>query len=286
MSGLINKWRDFFGCKMKGAERIFLFLVLPIALVSTAAVLYFWLKPPSVKKFAKAPQQNNAPLASPPRLDPQQIINALESAEQMEKTGSPEAIEAARKAYEDLAASNPENDRVWGGLGRCLLAQKKFEESRRALDRACRLNVVRPEHFAARGSARRALGDLRGALTDYTDALHLKPIDPLVSNRMLLVAIQKENEQLYFLKLGGISKSRGNTPDATWVVGAAAKEMMGGNFFGAAGLLKQAETLLPAGQLQAILDDPVFASRRGEEFLRRYRAGEFAVEAPSPSKEN
>lgn len=190
--------------------------------------------------------------------------------------GSPEAIKSVCAAFEKIAASNPESDRAWGGLGRSLNAQQKYAGALHALDHACRLNIVEARHFAARGTARRAQGNLRGALADYGDSLRLKPGDPIISNLILLLTLQMGDDGLYSQKLNSIAKSLSEPPDASWAIAAVASEMRAGNFELAATLLKQAGGIMTEEQIRNLLKDPVFSDRRGQEFLDRVKAGAFA----------
>lgn len=271
--------RGFFGDRVFGKERIFLFLVLPPLLLGTTALIYAQLKP-CVQLASRSAEFEPAATVRTPALIPVDLMRSLDQAEAMEKqataSASPEAIESACMAFEKIAASNPENDRAWGGLGRCLNAQQKYAEALRALDRACRLNIVEARHFGARGTARRAQGNLRGALADYGDSLRLKPGSPMVSNLILLLSLQMGDEGLYSQKLNSIAKSLTEPPDATWAIAAVASEMRAGNFERAATLLKQAEAIMPEDQIQSLLKDPVFSDRRGQDFLDKARSGAFA----------
>jgi len=277
--------RGFFGDRVFGKERIFLFLVLPPLLLGTAALIYAQLKP-RMPSAARPAQFEPAAAVRTPALIPVDLMRSLDEAEAMEKqsmaSGSPEAIQSACAAFEKIAASNPESDRAWGGLGRCLNAQQKYAEALHALDHACRLNIVEARHFGARGTARRAQGNLRGALADYGDSLRLKSGDPMISNLILLLSLQMGDEGLYSQKLNTIAKSLTEPPDATWAIAAVASEMRAGNFELAAALLKQAEGIMPEDQIRSLLKDPVFSDRRGQDFLDKARSGVFAsLEQPT-----
>lgn len=276
--------RGFFGDKVFGNERIFLFLVLPPLLLATIGLVYLQVKPLS-RPAVRATEIELAVRVRAPALPPAELRRNLDEAEAMEKQAEtgPEAVKSACAAFEKITASNPESDRAWGGLGRCLNAQRKYAEALHALDHACRLNIVEARHFSARGTARRALGNLRGALADYGDSLRLKPGEPMVCNLILLLALQMGDGGLYSQKLNGIAKSLTEPPDATWVIAAVASEMRAGNFELAAALLKQAEGIIPENQIRTLLKDPVFSDRRGRDFLDKVGAGAFAAkEQPAP----
>jgi len=100
-----------------------------------------------------------------------------------------------------------------------------------------------------------------------SDALRLRPGNVIVTNAMLMTAVEAEDFVLYERKLADIAKSRDAHADATWVMGAAAREMCSGNFVGARTFVKQARESLTPEQFEALLDDPVFWDRRGKEFL-------------------
>ncbi len=272
--------RGFFGDRVFGQERVFLFLILPPLLLVTVGLVYEQVKPPTRPAQQSTESQAAADVRTP-ALTPVDLMRSLDEAEAMEKqaatSGSAEAIQSACTAFGKITASNPESDRAWGGLGRCLNEQQKYAGALRALDRACRLNIMESRHFAARGTARRAQGNFRGALADYGDSLRLKPGDPMVSNLLLLLTIQMGDDGLYSQKLNGIAKSLSETPDATWAIAAVASEMLAGNFELASTLLKQAEGLMPEDQIRRLLKDPVFSDRRGQNFLDKARAGAFAA---------
>lgn len=270
--------RGFFGDKVFGKERVFLFLFLPPLLLVTAGLIYVQLRPPA-RPAAPATDFEPKVLVRTPALIPVDLMRSIDEAEALERQaagiGSPESIQSACAAFEKIAASNPESDRAWGGLGRSLNAQQRYPEALHALDHACRLHIVEARHFAARGTTRRALGDLRGALEDYGNSLRLKPADPMVSNLILLLALQMGDEGLYSQKLSSIAKSPAEAPDATWALAAVASEMRAGNFELAATLLKQAEGILPEDQIRSLLKDPAFSDRRGRDFLDKFTAGAF-----------
>ncbi|TSA33412.1 MAG: hypothetical protein D4R65_07910 [Verrucomicrobiaceae bacterium] len=271
--------RGFFGDRVFGKERIFLFLVFPPLLLATIGLIYVQVKPPA-RPAQRSTEPQAVPVVRTPALTPVDLMRSLDEAEAMEKqavaSGSQEAIQSACTAFEKIAASNPESDRAWGGLGRCLNAQQKYPEALHALDHACRLNIVEARHFGARGTARRAQGDFRGALADYGDSLRLKSGDPMVSNLILLLALQMGDEGLYSQKLNGIARSLSKAPDATWAIAAVASEMRAGNFELAAALLRQAGGIMPEALIQSLLKDPVFSDRRGQDFLEKFRSGAFA----------
>lgn len=263
---------NFFGHRSLGRERIFIFLILPPLLLGVLVMIYGVLVQEGV---SRAPVDGTAAAGSVARvqpLEPRELIRELESAEAQEKALRTGEVGPLLEQFERLTRSNPENDRSWGGYGRCLLKQERAAEALEALDHACRLNVIEARHFSARASARRALGDQRGALADYSDALRLRPGDVLVTNRLLFVAMEVGGVPLLEHKISEISKSGGPEPEATWVVGAAAREMCAGNFDSALSLMEKARQLLPDNHLGALLQDPIFADRRGQEFLARFRA--------------
>lgn len=275
MSARPGPIRQFFGCKVHGQERRFLFFVLPPILLATLAMLYLVLKEEAVPARPPSPAGDvAAPGRHGPPLEPLELIRSLEAAEAEEASGKNDAeiVLARKEMFEKLTASNPEIDRAWGGLGRCLLVAGQPDAALRALENACRLNVVEFRHFAARAEARRATGDLRGALTDYSDALRLRPGDVGCSNRILLLALEMELPELFEHKLSIINKSHGTKADATWVVGVAAREMCSGDFASGLALLQQAKGLIADPLLAQLFEDPVFSDRRGAEFLEKFRA--------------
>lgn len=269
---------EFFGCKVMGRERVFLFLILPSLLLGATALIYFVMTADH-RPVSHVLESEERSASKMPPLIPAELMRSLGEAERMEKTAaagdSPDAFQSPCEAFEKISASNPESDRAWGGLGRCLNARQKYPEALRALNKACRLNIMAAEHFSARGTTRRALGDLRGALADYGDALRLKPGDPMVSNLILLLALQMGDDGLYTQKLNVIARSLTAPPDATWVIAATASEMRAGNFELAASLLRQARQLLEQKQIQTLLNDPVFSDHRGKDFLDKVKSGAF-----------
>jgi len=256
-----------------GQERVFLFLIFPALMVALMVGLYFLL----AREMMAAPADlspalgGNRHQSHAPPLDPLELVRELEAAGALERSAStgstPSGAEQAATIYEKILQRNPESDRAWGGLGRCLNAKRDFRGALRALDQACRLSVVEAGYFSARAESRRALGDLRGAVTDFSDSLRLRPGDVIVTNTILMVAVEAEDLLLYERKMGDIAKSRDAHADATWVMGAAAREMRSGNFEGARTFVRQARESLAPEQLKALLNDPVFWDRRGKEFL-------------------
>ena len=280
MSGMfgIPRWlRDFFGNKAVGGERVFLFLILPLLLLGTLGLIYGVLIDEDVAPVASSAGDAKVVVGKLPPLEPRELIRELESAEAQEKNAGPGGWEALSARYQKLTGSNPENDRTWGGYGRCLLELGRADEALHALDHACLLNVVEARHFSARAAARRALGDQRGALADLSDSLRLRPGDSLVTNRLLFVALEVGGGGLFESKMSQINKARGSEPEATWVVGAVAREVTSGNFDAAIALMEQARLLLPEPHVQALLKDPIFGDRRGQEFLARVQAGQVAA---------
>jgi tetratricopeptide (TPR) repeat protein len=263
----------FFGCKVMGRERVFLFLIFPFLMISLGVGLYFLLlhetRVPDAPASASPAQNPEKPHAPP--MAPLELIRQLEAAERLEReapagserTGTAQAMEI----YEKILAGNPESDRAWAGLGWCLNVKGDFRAALDALDHACRLNVVDAGYFSARAEAKRALGDLRAAVADFSDSVRLRPGNVIATNQMLMTALEAEDITLYDLKLADIAKSRSAGADATWVMGAAAREVRSGNFEGGRALVKQARELLHADQVEILLADPVFSDRRGKEFL-------------------
>jgi len=267
-----RRLKDFFGNKAVGGERVFLFLILPVLLLGTLGLIYGVLIHEDVALVAESAEGEQVVVARLQPLEPKVLIRELESAEAQEKNVGPGGWETLLERYQKLTGSNPENDRAWGGYGRSLLELGRADEALHALDHACLLSVVEARHFAARAAARRALGDQRGALADLSDSLRLRPGDSLVANRLLFVALEAGGASLFESKMAQINKARGSEPEATWVVGAVAREVAASNFDAAMGLMEQARELLPEQHLRALLEDPIFGDRRGREFLARVEA--------------
>lgn len=140
---------DFFRSKTKGRERITVFLVLPLVSILTLAFICFLLHEANPPQRESSPaDQIVVPVSSGAPLEPDVLLQKLGEAEALEKPG---ALEQAEAAFATISKSNRENDRGWGGLGRCLLAGNIYREAVAALDQACRLNVVQARHFASQG---------------------------------------------------------------------------------------------------------------------------------------
>ncbi len=272
MFGPPRRLGNFFGNRAVGGERVFLFLIVPLLMLGTFGFIYGVLIHKDVAPVAESAEREQTVVARLQPLEPKALISELESAEAQEKDMGPGGWETLLERYETLTRSNPENDRVWGGAGRCLMVLGQADEALHALDHACLLNVVEARHFSTRAAARRSLGDQRGALADFSDSLRLRPGDSLVTNRLLFVALEVGGAGLFESKMAQISKARGSEPEATWVVGAVAREVVAGNFDAAMGLMEQARELIPDQHLRALLKDPIFGDRRGREFLARVEA--------------
>lgn len=257
--------RDFFGCKVMGRERIFLFLILPPLLLLTAAVIFSLFRnetPQHHGEFGN-PAPSFVSSKSKVMLEPDVLIDRLENAETLEKEGN---FAKAAPLFQTITDTNPESDRAWGGLGRALLAMQKYREAEAALDRACRINVIEAKHLAARGAARRAMNSLKNAFWDFSDAQRLNPADIQISNTLLFVAIELGDYGLYDRT---VEKIRQTSPDsqAKTIFGAAAREMRTGTSNDAGLLLKKASELFPQEQYRAFLSDRIFTDKRSKEFL-------------------
>ena len=270
--------KDFFKSKTKGGERLTIFVVLPLVSIVTLAGIYFLLheakKPPRESSPA---DQIVTPVASEPPLEPDVLLRKLGEAEALEKRG---AFEEAEAAFFAITKSNRENDRSWGGLGRCQLARQQYREAAAALDQACRLNVVSARHFAARGNARRALNDLKHAIRDFRDALSLEPANALTANSILFVALEMNDTDLYERSMAKIRQENPGA-EARWIMASAASEIQSGTNDGAVATFRRAAEVLPGDQYQALAADRIFADKRSQALIQK--AAEPVPQAsPSP----
>jgi tetratricopeptide (TPR) repeat protein len=258
--------RDFFKSKTKGGERITIFLVLPLVSIVTIAGIYFLLREARQPMSESAPaDQVVTPVSSGTPLEPDVLLQKLGEAEAMEKRG---AFEESAAAFAAITKSNRENDRGWGGLGRCQLARQKYREAAAALDQACRLNVVEARHFAARGNARRALNDLKHAIRDFRDALSLEPTNALTANAILFVALEMNDNDLYERS---VTKIRQENPgaEARWIMASAASEIRSGTNDGAVAIFRRAAEILPGAQYQTLAADRIFADKRSQDLIQK-----------------
>lgn len=258
--------REYFGSKTKGRERITICLVLPVVLLLVTAAIYFLLRE------AKQPQRDSpstdqvvVPVSSGPPLEPDVLLQKLGEAEGLEKRG---AFEEAEAAFAAITKSNRENDRGWGGLGRCQLAGKKYREAAAALDQACRLNVVNAGHFAARGNACRALNDLKHAIRDFRDALSLAPGNAITANAILFVALEMNDSDLYERSMAKI-RQENPAAEARWLMAAAAFEIRSGTGEGAVATFRRAAEILPEDQYRALAADRIFADKRSQDLIQK-----------------
>lgn len=276
---LSKEMNKFFRSKVKGRERIFLFIVLPLLLLLTAVCVY-------VVAFSK-PQQSTgetaaivAPVESKhlPPLEAAVLIENLKTAHSLEESGE---LARAEQAFLAITETNPENDRALGGLGRTRVALGSFKEAIPPLDRACRLDINGAGYYASRGIAKRGLKDLKGAYQDLNDAVRLDPRNVLTANRLLFVIIEREDYPQYERTLEKI-KGAGHTSSTNhWILPSAYKEFLIGDVKQGKSLLREAKEALPPEQYQTLVKDPVFASKRGKEFLETLN--EKPEEEPSPT---
>ncbi len=196
-------------------------------------------------------------------LEPGVLIQKLEAAEALEKKGD---FDQAEEVFTSITKTNPENDRAWGGLGRSFIATGRYQEAVNALDRACRLQVIDARNFAARGTARRALNDLKGAFRDFSDAQRLNPGDVRSSIELLFLAVELEDYGLFDRTM---IKLRASAPasQTAWIVAEAAKAMRTGDNHDARLLLKKASEILPPEQYEAFLSDRIFADKRSKDLI-------------------
>lgn len=263
--------RDFFGCKVMGRERIFLFLILPPLLLLTAAIIYSLFRSENAHSRRESGNSDQTPASRVSRnlLEPRVLIQMLEDAEVLEKANHfPEAASAFRAITE----TNPESDRAWGGLGRSSLAMKKYQDAESALDRACQINVIEVKHFLARGAARRALNSLRAAFMDFSDAQRLNPENTLISNTLLFTAVELGDSDLFDRTM---EKIRQTSPDsqAASIFGQAAREMRRGNSEDAGLLLKRASEIFPPEQYRLFLSDRIFSDKHSQDLLATFHTG-------------
>jgi len=257
-----------FGSKTKRDDRITLFVVLPLVSALTLACIWF------LFHEASMPAPNEAVPASPLPVPQTKAQPALEPAALLKKLAEAEALEngrafgTAESAFAAITISNPESDRGWGGLGRSLLAGKKYREAAAALDQACRLNLLEAKHFAARGAARRAMNDLKHAIRDYRDALSLDPGNILTSNELLFVAIETNDTNLFERTMENVRRSNPGA-ESRWIMSLAVSEMRSGNSKEAVEILKKASGRLPPDQYQALLADRIFADKRSQDLIRK-----------------
>ncbi|MCX6972096.1 MAG: hypothetical protein NTV93_18370 [Verrucomicrobia bacterium] len=253
-------------------------MVLPLVSIVTLAGVYFLIHEAKHPPRESAPaDQIVTPVASEPPLEPDVLLQKLGEAEALEKDG---AFEEAEAAFASITKSNRENDRGWGGLGRCQLARQKYREAAAALDQACRLNVVQARHFVARGHARRALNDLKHAIRDFRDALSLEPANALTANSILFVALEMNDTDLYERS---VAKIRQENPgaEARWIMATAASEIRSGTNDGAVAIFRRAAEILPGDQYQTLAADRIFADKRSRDLIQK--AAEPVPQAsPSP----
>lgn len=242
------------------------FLVLPLAAAVTAAVTFFL-----VHEAKKAPREPVAsapaaarPSSAHPPLEPAVLLQKLAGAEDLESRGDAAGAEAAFAA---ITETNPESDRGWGGYGRALLAERKFREAVAALDRACRLNVVQPRHFAARGAALRELNDLKHAIRDYRDAFALDQRNVRLSNAVLFIALEIGDADLFERARDKIRQDNPGA-EARWIMALAASEIRTGTNETATAVFKRAIEVLPAADYQALAADRIFADKRSRNLIQ------------------
>lgn len=264
--------RNFFGAKLKRSERITVFLILPLVSLATLACIWILVREATKPLPREAVPAIQFPLphtTSQTALEPAILLRKLAEAEALESQGS---FDAAEAAFAAITMTNPENDRGWGGLGRMLVAAKKYREAIASLDQACRLNLLCARHFAARGAARRALNDLKHAIRDYRDALSLEPGNVLTSNALLFVALELGDANLFDRDL---EKIRQPNPgfEAAWDMALAVSEMRAGNSQNAVELLKRASQILPGDQYKELLSDRIFEDKRGQELIKKLGQG-------------
>ena len=267
--------QTFYGSKTKGGERITIFVELPLVSALTLACIWVLVREANKPAPREAVPTSLIPVshaAAQPALEPAALLQKLAEAEALEKRG---AFSAAEPAFAAVTLSNPESDRGWGGLGRSHLAAKKYREAAAALDQACRLNFMEARHFAARGDARRAMDDLKGAIRDYRDALSLNPGNVRTSNILLFIALETKVKRGDAYDTGlfdrDLEKVRQPNPGAEggWVMALAVSEIRAGNTNEAAELLKKASQILPQEQYQALLSDRIFADKRSQDLIRK-----------------
>ncbi len=276
---LSKAMNSFFRCKVKGRERIFLFFVLPFLLLLTAVCVY-------LAAFSKPPQSTGetvaiiAPVQTKhlPPLEAAVLIENLKTAHAFEESGE---IARAEQAFLAITETNPENDRALGGLGRTRVALGSFKEAIPPLDRACRLDINGAGYYASRGIAKRGLKDLKGAYRDLNDAARLDPTDVLTANRLLFVIIEREDYPQYERTLEKIKGAGYTSSTNHWIIPSAYKEFLIGDVKKGKSLLREAKEALPPEQYQTLIKDPVFASKRGKEFLETLN--EKPAEEPSPT---
>ena len=271
--------QSFFGSKIKGGERITLFILLPLASILTVACIWVL-----VREANKPPPREAVPTslipvshaADQPALEPAALLQKLAEAEALEKHGD---LAAAEPAFAAITMSNPESDRGWGGLGRSLLAGKKYREAAAALDQACRRNPIDARHFAARGAALRAMDVLKHALRDYRDALSLEPGNVLTSNILLFIALETKvkrgDSYDTWLYERTLEKVRQPNPgaEAGWAMALAVSEMRAGNTNEAVEILKNASKILPQDQYQTLLADRIFADKQSQDLIGKLGQG-------------
>lgn len=267
LRGILN----FYGCKVRGSERIFLtFVVTPLVALTAAGIFHLFRNDP-VQRNDMADNASQAPGSREMRLplDPSVLIRKVEEAEALEKTGD---FEKSQAAFVAITGTNPENDRAWGGLGRSLLAMGRYQEAAAALDRACHLQVIEARHFAARGAARRAMNDLKGSFQDLNDAQRLNPRDVRSSITLLFIAIELEDYDLFDRTM---VRLRATSPasQSGWIVAEAAKEMRIGENHDARLLLQKASETLPPEEYESFLADRIFANKRCKDLIASLEPG-------------
>lgn len=267
---------------MKGRERVFLFIVLPILLVLTGFSVYFvaFAKPQqptgdTLTVIAPVQRKNLPPLVAAV------LIENLQTAHTLEERGE---LAAAEQAFLAITETNPENDRAWGGLGRTRVALGSFKEAIPPLDQACRIDINGARYFFWRGIAKRGVKDLKGAYRDLNDAVRLDPTDRLAANRLLFVIIERADYPQYERTLEKLKRSQFSSSSNYWLLPSAYKEFLIGDVNQGKSLLREASETLPPDQYLTLVQDPVFASKRGMEFLETLN--EKPAESPSPTPQS
>lgn len=101
--------------------------------------------------------------------------NPFQTAANLEQTGQ---FARARSMYRQLSAKHPGSAAVFAGIGRCSMAMHEYEDARRALASAVRVEPRSPDHRSNLAYCLLSIGEIEEARNEAREALAIKSAHP------------------------------------------------------------------------------------------------------------
>ncbi|MFZ4682001.1 MAG: tetratricopeptide repeat protein [Terrimicrobiaceae bacterium] len=262
-------------------ERLFLFIILPIVLVVTAAslVTLLW------EKLLPVPETSPAP-TSPPPVAAVAAESSAPPPTSPPKTSDLDRGEAALNQGDFVSAriflnkalgATDSRSKAFNGLGLVEASSNNMEKAVANFTEAIAEESGNARYFYHRSEALRRLNRPQEALSDLQKARQLDPAEPLYPNKLLLARMEAGEKAAVLREMKLNLELNLIAGQADWLAGAAAVEIDEDNIPHSIAFLQQLRTLVPPATFDQILKDRFFDTyRKNPEF------SQFLSQEPGP----